>query len=174
MSAALLARRARWRGAVTALAAAVLVGCATPPPPPPASAEASVASHWSGRLALSLATDPPQHWSANFELSGAPERGELRLSTPLGQTVATIRWNGAGAWVERRDADPRPYDGLDALTADLIGTPVPVTALFAWLRGVSHEAPGWHVDLSQQPTGRLRLRRTDPPPAADLRLIWQP
>lgn len=172
MSPPLLARRARWRGVVAAVAVALLAGCATPPPPAPS--KPSAASHWSGRLALSLATDPPQHWSAGFELSGTPAQGELRLSTPLGQTLATIRWDGSGAWVERRDTDPRPYDGLDALTADLIGTPVPVTALFAWLRGVPHEAPGWQVDLSQQPTGRLRLRRSDPPPAADLRLIWQP
>ena len=88
MSLALLSPRARWRGVVAAVAVALLAGCATPPPPAPS--KPSAASHWSGRLALSLATDPPQHWSAGFELSGTPAQGELRLSTPLGQTLATI------------------------------------------------------------------------------------
>jgi outer membrane lipoprotein LolB len=33
---------------------------------------------------------------------------------------------------------------------------------------------GWHADLSQLPEGRLLARRTNPGPAAELRLILEP
>lgn len=159
--------RSRLLAAAVIAWGALLAGCATPPP-------AAAPAQWSGRLALTLATDPPQHWSAGFELNGTPARGELRLHSPLGQTVATIRWDGPGAWLDRGDGAPRRYDSLAALTSDLTGAPLPVAALFAWLGGTAQEAPGWHVDLTDQPQGRLRARRSDPPPAADLRLLWQP
>lgn len=157
----------RRRAVALALVAGVLLaGCATPPAPAPAA--------WSGRLALTLATEPPQRWSASFELDGTPAQGVLRLYTPLGQTVATIRWDGAGAWLDRGAAPPRRYDSLETLTADLTGAPLPVAALFAWLGGTAQDVPGWEVDLTEQPQGRLRGRRAAPPPAADLRLLWQP
>ncbi|MDM7457667.1 MAG: outer membrane lipoprotein LolB [Tepidimonas sp.] len=155
------------RALVLALAAsALLAGCATPPAPTTAP--------WSGRLALTLATQPPQRWTASFELEGTPAQGALRLYTPLGQTLATLRWDGAAAWLDRGDEPPRRYDSLETLTADLTGAPLPVAALFAWLGGSAQDVPGWEVDLTQQPQGRLRARRTAPPPAADLRLLWQP
>lgn len=157
----------RRRAVALALVAGVLLaGCATPPAPAPAA--------WSGRLALTLATEPAQRWSASFELDGTPAQGVLRLYTPLGQTVATIRWDGAGAWLDRGAAPPRRYDSLETLTADLTGAPLPVAALFAWLGGTAQDVPGWEVDLTEQPQGRLRARRAAPPPAADLRLLWQP
>lgn len=145
----------------------MLAGCATPPSVP-------TASQWSGRLALTLSTTPPQRWSAGFSLSGTPARGDLRLYSPLGQTVATIRWDSTVAWLERADGTTRQYRSLAELTSDLTGAALPVAALFAWLSGTAHEVAGWQVDLSEQPKGRLRARRLDPPPAADLRLIWQP
>jgi len=148
-------------------ALALLAGCAAPPAPPAAGA-------WSGRLALTLASDPPQRWSAGFELTGGPRRGELRLTGPLGQTVAALRWDGPAAWLDRGDGQPRQFDSIEALTTELTGAALPIDALFAWLDGVSQAVPGWQVDLSGQPQGRLRAERTTPPPSADLRLIWQP
>ncbi len=147
--------------------AALLAACATPPAPAPDAT-------WSGRLALTVAADPPQRWSAAFELDGSAERGALRLYSPLGARVAEVRWNADGAWLDRGDGAPQPYPDLATLTADLTGTALPVQALFDWLAGRPHPLPGWEVDLAEQPQGRLRARRLDPAPLADLRLLWQP
>lgn len=121
---------------------------------------------------LSLASDPPQRFSAVFELEGTAQAGVLRLFGPLGAQAAEVRWSPTGAWLDRGDGQPAPYPDLAALTADLIGAAVPVTAVLDWLAGRPHPLPGWEVDLSEQPQGRLRARRLTPAPEADLRLLW--
>jgi outer membrane lipoprotein LolB len=47
-----------------------------------------------------------------------------------------------------------------------------VRALFDWLNGIPTEAPGWQVDLTQLPEGRLQVRRLTSP-TVDLRLKVQ-
>lgn len=168
---AVLRGRPGWRGGRAAVGVAValglLAGCATRPPTPTPPV-------WSGRLALRVDSDPPQRWSALFELDGAAERGTLQLASPLGQTLATVRWDASGAWLERPDSPPQRYDSVAALTAALTGAALPVTALFAWRAGKADPVAGWEVDLTEHAQGRLRARRTAPPPPAELRLLWQP
>jgi len=150
-------------------AAALLLSACTAPRPPGAAGEA----FWSGRLALRLDSTPPQSFSAGFDLRGSPQAGELQLNSPLGTTLASVRWSPQGAelrqgdWFERRDS-------LDELTTEISGTALPVVALFGWLRGDSTAADGWTVDLSQQPQGRITARRTTPLPSAELRLLFAP
>jgi outer membrane lipoprotein LolB len=69
-------------------AALLLMGCAPLRPPGPRPPDL-----WSGRLSLSVRSEPAQSFSAGFELSGRPEAGELLLSTPLGTTLAQARWS---------------------------------------------------------------------------------
>jgi outer membrane lipoprotein LolB len=51
------------------------------------------------------------------------------------------------------------------------GAAVPLKALFDWLDGVQTPVPGWEVDLSSIREGRLRAKRRDPAPEADLRVV---
>jgi len=66
--------------------ALLLSACATPGPSDP-----GVENSWSGRLALRVDSNPPQAFSAGFDLRGGPDAGELLLNSPLGNTVASVR-----------------------------------------------------------------------------------
>lgn len=127
-------------------------------------------THWSGRLALRLDAEPPQSYAAGFELDGNPQAGELTLTSPLGSILAVMRWHNGEA-VLRQGEQTRRYDSLDALVQDVTGTPLPVRALFGWLRGDAQPVPGWQPELSQLGNGRLTARRLMPLPTAELRLV---
>lgn len=170
MSAGRLARRS-----LLAAAAGWLGGCATlaPPAPPPDLA---------GRLALRVdatATTPLRSFSADFDLRGGPERGQLRLGGPLGATLAEVRWQPGRA--ELADGQgTRSYDGLDAMAQDLFGEPLPLVALLDWLRGRpwpgapsqrladGFEQLGWRIGLGDFGAGLLVAQR-DRAPAVMLR-----
>lgn len=149
--------------------ALVLAGCATPAP----TAAVDGAPFWSGRLALTVDSDPPQSFSAGFDLRGTPQAGELQLNSPLGNALATVRWNPDSAELLQGDKVTR-RPTLDALTTELGGHALPVTALFAWLRGHDAETNGWQADLSRQATGRIVAKRSQPLPSAELRIVFQP
>ncbi len=148
--------------------ALALAGCATSRPPTP-----NDTSLWSGRLALTVHSEPPQSYSAGFELRGAPTEGELQLTSPLGTVLASVHWSPQGAELRQgKQLTRRP--SLDELTADLGGTPLPVAALFGWLQGQTADASGWTADLSRHTEGRVVARRLQPLPTAELRLVFQP
>lgn len=154
---------------ILAATVALLSGCATPRGPAD-SVAANATDSWSGRLSLLVESVPPQQYSAAFELRGTPRAGELTLTSPFGQQLARAHWSDGQAVLQRGD-DERAYPDLDALTTQLTGTALPVTALFGWLQGQATAADGWNVDLSQLPQGRLRAQRLYPQPAATLRLV---
>jgi outer membrane lipoprotein LolB len=155
------------------LLALSLAGCASTPPPQPGSV--------SGRLSVQVeATQdrPAQSLHANFDLQGGAERGELRLVTPLGTTLALASW----APGEARLATPqgeRRFDDLDGLSREVFGEQLPLRALPDWLRGRpwpgSSEAArplqpgpgfvqlGWTVELTRFDNGLLQAWRADPP-----------
>jgi outer membrane lipoprotein LolB len=128
---------------------------------------------WSGRLAMTVQSDPPQSFSAGFELRGTPEAGELQLTSPLGTSIATVTWLPGSAEM-RQGGQVTRRGSLDALTTELSGTPVPVAALFGWLRGRAGDVPGWQADLTRQTEGRITARRISPTPIAELRVVVQP
>jgi outer membrane lipoprotein LolB len=163
---------ARRRCAGLALAAVALAatGCAAPRSPEAAQAPGT---NWSGRLALQVEGDASQSFSAAFELRGAPQAGDLTLFSPLGGTLAALAWSPGSATL-RTGGQERQFSSLEALAAAATGAPLPVAALFDWLAGRNTPVPGWQADLSQLAEGRLRARRTDPQPAADLRIALEP
>lgn len=163
MNAAQLARRWMLAGAVALLAA-----CATPPKPVAAPGEQA----WSGRMALTVEGQASQSFSAGFELKGTPEAGELTLTNPLGGTVAVLAWSPGNATL-RSNGSTRQFDSLEALAQEATGAPLPVASLFDWLAGKPTPVPGWEPDVTQVADGRLRARRVDPPPPADLRLVFE-
>lgn len=160
--------RRAWAPGV-ACAVLLLSACATPLP----TASIDGSSSWSGRLALAIDSDPPQSFSAGFELRGTPQAGELQLNSPLGNALATVRWTPDSAELLQGDQVTR-RPTLDALTTELGGQALPVIALFAWLRGHEAAANGWRVDLSRQATGRIVAKRSQPLPTAELRIVFQP
>jgi outer membrane lipoprotein LolB len=152
---------------VLALVLATLAGCANPPV---ARAPADVtASSWSGRLALQVAENQSQSFSAGFELKGNAREGELTLFSPLGGTLALLSW-APGSATLKNGGQVRQFESLDALVTHATGSALPVAALFDWLRGVNTPVPGWEADLAQLGQGRLHARRLQPPPEADLRV----
>ncbi len=161
------------------LALAGLLGaCATLPSPD--------APALSGRFAIQVAAShdaPARQASASFELRGDAQRGELDISGPLGATLARARWQPGRA--ELISPDGRlPFSDLDSLAAQAFGEPLPLAAMFYWLRGrpwpeAAHAAIdggfvqlGWQVDLGAFSSGLIVARRPATPtaPATTLRV----
>lgn len=163
-----MTRADRGRLALLGVVAMTLAGCATSRPK-----ASKGTSFWSGRLALTVHSEPPQSYSAGFELRGAPAAGELQLTSPLGTVLASVHWSPQGAEL-RQGVQLTRRPSLDELTADLGGTPLPVAALFGWLQGQTADASGWNADLSRHSEGRVVARRLQPLPTAELRLVFQP
>lgn len=160
---------ARLTRALAALGLVLLLGaCATPP-----RTALPGESSWNGRLAVRVDSEPPQSFSAGFDLRGHPQAGELQLSSPLGNTVALVVWSPLGA--ELRQGEQITQRGsLDELTTELGGTALPVAALFDWLHGRPSDSSGWQADLSRHAEGRVTARRLHPTPVAELRIVFQP
>jgi len=146
-------------------------GLATRPPP-----------DLTGRLSVRIEAAeqaPSRSFSADFDLRGDAERGVLRLTGPLGATLAEVRWQPAGA--ELLDAQGnRNYPTLDALAHDLLGESLPMAALIAWLRGRpwsgaasrarddGFDQLGWRVSLAALAEGLITASR-DRAPAVTVR-----
>ena len=146
----------------------LIAGCATPAAP--AASFDPERNEWSGRLGLTVAAEPPQSFSASFHLSGSAEAGELTLTSPLGNILAAMQWQPGEALL-RQGEQTRRYESLDTLAQEATGTPLPVRALFGWLRGQPQSVPGWRADLSRLPEGRLSAQRLMPLPTAELRVV---
>lgn len=150
--------------------ALAVAGCATPgvsKQAVPGEIEA-----WSGRLSLRIDSQPAQTFSALFELRGAPQAGELTLTTPIGNTLAQLHWSPGEALL-RNGSETRRYDSVDALVEAATGAAIPVAALFGWLAGREDRVPGWRPDLSQIGAGKLQATRESPEPRADLRIVFE-
>ena len=158
-----------------AVALACVAGCATPRLGTPAAGE-----RYAGRLAMQIAAAegrPAQSINAAFELSGRPRAGRLALASPWGTTLAQASWQ-PGEAVLVTPQGTRRYGDLDSLAREALGEPVPLPALFDWLRGQPASGAagqaaaqaGWSVDLSDYLGGRVRAERRDPPPAVVLRV----
>ena len=117
------------------VASVVLGACAGVPRADDAPAAAG--SNLSGRLAVRVeGTDgaAARSLSAAFELQGSAENGTLNLATPLGSVLAQARWSPGSVVLATPQGENRFAD-LDALTREVLGEPLPVAALFDWLRG---------------------------------------
>ena len=125
-------------------------------------------NYWSGRISVQVLDTPPQSTSGSFELSGSPDSGEMVLLNPLGYIVARVQW-APGQATLTQGQQKKHAPSLDALTQELVGTPLPIAVLFDWLRGTPTQASGWSADLNTQ--GKVTAQRTSPLPAANLRIV---
>jgi outer membrane lipoprotein LolB len=157
-----------WAG----LLAVALTGCASVGQQAPAGS-----TTLSGKLSVRVeatTSAPARSESGNFELKGTPEAGQLNLSTPLGTVMAQARWAGQRAWLATAQGETA-YPDLDSLTQEMLGEPLPVAALFDWLRGrpwpgtasranaSGFDQLGWSVDLTRFNEGWIAARRAQPP-----------
>jgi outer membrane lipoprotein LolB len=130
--------------------------------------------YWQGRLVVMVDSVPPQSWSADFELLGSADQGRLKLTGALGLQLADLVWSSLGVQLQTQ-GETRRFATLSELSSQMTPHALPVESLFGWLHGQASDVPGWQVQqLSNQQTGTRLLiaRRTDPAPAAELRLIW--
>jgi len=127
-------------------------------------------SSWTGRISLQVQSEPPQAFFAGFELRGSAEQGELVLNSPLGNSLALLRWSAEEAILDSGNQIQR-FASVGELIEKATGAALPVPALFDWLRGKNTAADGWTADLTQQAEGRISASRTVPQPRADLRVL---
>jgi outer membrane lipoprotein LolB len=157
--------------ATAAVAPFLIAGCALPAGAP-ATFDAKSGGRWAGRLSLRVNSEPPQSFAALFELRGAPGRGELTLTSPIGSTLGVLSW-APGEALLRDGQRTQRFDSIGALAERVTGAALPVDALFQWLAGQAAEVPGWRADLHQVADGRLQAVRDAPAPTAELRLIFE-
>lgn len=144
-----------------------LSGCATPSRQLPREA-----AFWAGRIAVQIQSQPPQSLSAAFELQGSATQGALQLLSPIGSTLAQLHWTSETAQLSQ---GAREWSGasLDELTTQLMGTALPLAALFDWLAGQATIPAGWQVDLSQWAKGRIQAERQSPAPVVQLKVLLE-
>lgn len=148
-----------------------LVGCAAPSRVP-----FDQAASWNGRMSVRVeatAEQGPQAFSSTFELQGGPERGQLHFYTPLGSTAAAIVWTPGQALLQSAN-QTQSFNNIAELIERVLGTPVPIAALFAWLAGDPMSLDGWQVDQSQFDSGKITARRISPAPGAEIRVVLEP
>ena len=128
---------------------------------------------WQGRLAVKVESNPPQAFSANLVLVGSQNQGTLTLTSVLGTSLATMRWDAFSASLKTPQTT-QEFASADDLVAHSVGTPLPIATLFGWLRGNATTVAGWHVDLQALDSGRIRAWRLAPDAAAEIKIILEP
>jgi outer membrane lipoprotein LolB len=142
---------------------------------------------FTGRLAVQIAATPTEAakgFSGQFDLRGSSEAGRLEVSGPFGAGRALAQWKPGQVQLIRGD-QVLDYPTLDQLAADALGEPLPLIALFDWLKArpwpPANFQPreqgqsgfvqlGWRVDTSDMASGRLRAQRLAPP-VIELRVV---
>jgi outer membrane lipoprotein LolB len=127
---------------------------------------------YSGRISLTVQSEPVQSFAGGFELQGTVAAGELSLFTPLGSTAAVLRWSPGVAELQSSGQTQR-YPSVQAMLERTTGAAIPLEALFAWLRGEAIAVPGWQADVSRHAEGRITAQRNDPAPPAQLRIVLE-
>ncbi|MBR7747685.1 lipoprotein insertase outer membrane protein LolB [Undibacterium baiyunense] len=80
--------------------------------------------------------------STSFEWQQAPQELTITLSSPLGQTIATVQQNAQGAVLTQAKQEPRSAPDIEQLLAENLGWTIPVTGLKGWLQGFDIQANG--------------------------------
>jgi outer membrane lipoprotein LolB len=196
----------RFRAALCALPI-FLAGCAGVPTTPVApQAEAQRSYHRAidigGRLSVRYqqnGRDEALHGS--FTWNQRPESTTIALLSPLGQTMAEIVVTPAMSSLTQAGQGTRMAANADALAADTLGWPLPVSGLRDWLQGFSAKGQripigdgdaaaitdnGWRIRYASWETGadgkphpkRIDLsRNTAQAGEVSLRIVldtWQP
>lgn len=169
------------RTAIVALAGAVLAGCAAPARIGP---DTGTAFQRTGRFAVTVKefSGKQDAVQGGFAWMDTGQVLTLDLSNPLGSTLARVTVDNGLATLTHSNGSQEYAPHADALVEKVLGSPVPVAGLRAWLRGqagqgkvdnvrkdeegrlTSFTQQGWRVSLSRYdvlgPT-LLQLTRSD-------------
>lgn len=156
------------RRAALVLAIFLVAGCASVTRP--GAPLGSGSNSWQGRLSVKVLSQPVRAFAADFALQGNAGEGLLTLSSPLGVTLARMRWS-AGVAVLEGSGEPQQFASMDELARATTGVDLPIAPLFDWLQGIATPALGWEPDLSGLPDGRLSARLTGRAPQAELKIV---
>jgi outer membrane lipoprotein LolB len=138
-----------------------LGGCATLAPPSvplPALTAAPEAFEMGGRIAI---RQGDRSDIAKLRWIHHADRDEWAIASPLGNEVARIESGRAGVVVTQSGAPPEKAESFEALTEKLLGVPLNLAMLSAWLHGNAREAPPeWRVTIDEtQQAGAVDLAR---------------
>ena len=163
---------------------ALLTGCATPGPgsPPPTltaisvtnatpaaqlPAPAPVPRHFEGRLSVTVQSEPMQYTSADFELDGDAESGEMKFYGPFGGLALVLQWEPGKAVLIEGD-QRRTVPSLEWLMQRLTGASLPTPMMFDWLLGKPVTSNDWWIESRSPTSGRLRALRLQPLPRIEI------
>ena len=135
-----------------ALAAALpllLTACATVSPPQAGTIEDASERRFhktidlTGRISVRYQANGKEDvLHGSFVWSQTPSRTTVTLLSPLGQTLAVIDVNAGGATLRQSGQQVRSAPDVDALTAETLGWPLPVSGLREWLQGFALDNSG--------------------------------
>jgi outer membrane lipoprotein LolB len=101
-----------------------------------------------------------------FRWEHTPDSDTLLLMSPLGQGLAELTRDSAGARLVRPQQPVIAADSLRQLAQQVFSLPLPLEAVADWLRGARPElaadVDGWRVAITESsvpPTGNSRLLR---------------
>ena len=118
-----------------------LAGCATNAPLPSGTRNYHDSLTLSGRLSVNYSQNgQPQSLQGKFQWTQRPDRTDIELYSPLGQTIARIAIAPGHAWLQRSGGEIREASSVDALTQETLGWPLPVDGLRFWLQGFTRDA----------------------------------
>jgi outer membrane biogenesis lipoprotein LolB len=123
------------------VASVLLTACATAPLPsaqPNSGTAAAAHTTRIGRISVQApdARGALQNWHAGFEFVEAGATRTLRLTDPLGTTLANIQADAAGARLTAVNGEQTAYGSLTELTERVTGVALPDAAWRYWLDGV--------------------------------------
>ena len=135
-------------------------GCAGIAPAPPAPAESGAIHAYqqtidiAGRMSVRYQQNGREEaLHGSFDWRQRPGRTELTLSTPLGQTLAKIEIAPTGTTLTQAGQPPLAAENADALAAQALGWPLPVSGLRDWLQGHVTARGGKRMVATQQDEG---------------------
>jgi outer membrane lipoprotein LolB len=86
----------------------------------------------------------------SFTWTQQPGHTDIALLSPLGQTLALINVRPSSSTLTQAGQPPKSAADVDALAADTLGWPLPVSGLRDWLQGFITDARGKRIAIAQQ------------------------
>ena len=155
-----------FRGLLVALCSSVLLwGCAELPVPPPelesaARPQAGIGADGLFRLAGRIGVSHNgESFSGSLRWSHGAGEDEIFILSPLGQGVARIVSNSAGASLETAEGRSYQASDVESLTEEVLGWRLPARGLQYWVMG--RPAPDGVAESELDDNHQLRTLRQD-------------
>lgn len=97
----------------------------------------------------------------NFTWAQTPERTNIVLLSPLGQTLAIIEVSRTESKLIQAGQPPRVAANVDTLATEALGWPLPVSGLRNWLQGFADDEAGRPVVATARTTGSAAIKTPD-------------